>query len=303
MIRRPPRSTRTDTLFPYTTLCRSRRLPPCALLVLAAMLAAPAQADEGALAYDGNMLAGADLAPDAALRTPPASTGFLQDSEVNEDILLPAACPQDDDPGHSWPRDYFGVAVGAISVPRYSGGGENRVLPGFYVRGRVDGYSFSTRGTNLQVNRIRQRSGQRLDWTFGPLINVRSDRSGRTGNAQVDALGKRKLAVEAGFSAGVTHTGVLTSKYDQIGVRLVALKDISGRHGSWLVSPTLEYGTPISKRAFIGVSASVNVYGKGFGDYYYDIDPAGSAASGLPVYSDAGRKATAGKYQIGLAGA
>src|SRR3546814_19082794 len=79
-------------------------------------------------------------------------------------------------------------------------------------------------------------------WTFGPLINVRSDRSGRTGNAQVDALGKRKLAVEAGFSAGVTHTGVLTSKYDQIGVRLVALKDISGRHGSWLVSPTLAYG-------------------------------------------------------------
>src|SRR3546814_2008303 len=28
MIRRPPRSTRTDTLFPYTTLFRSRRLRP-----------------------------------------------------------------------------------------------------------------------------------------------------------------------------------------------------------------------------------------------------------------------------------
>src|SRR3546814_4452578 len=27
MIRRPPRSTRTDTLFPYTTLFRSRRFP------------------------------------------------------------------------------------------------------------------------------------------------------------------------------------------------------------------------------------------------------------------------------------
>src|SRR3546814_1365440 len=27
MIRRPPRSTRTDTLFPYTTLFRSRRSP------------------------------------------------------------------------------------------------------------------------------------------------------------------------------------------------------------------------------------------------------------------------------------
>src|SRR3546814_11464001 len=29
MIRRPPRSTRTDTLFPYTTLFRSPPLQPC----------------------------------------------------------------------------------------------------------------------------------------------------------------------------------------------------------------------------------------------------------------------------------
>src|SRR3546814_8283064 len=29
MIRRPPRSTRTDTLFPYTTLFRSSRSQPC----------------------------------------------------------------------------------------------------------------------------------------------------------------------------------------------------------------------------------------------------------------------------------
>src|SRR3546814_12894989 len=36
MIRRPPRSTRTDTLFPYTTLCRSKALAlvlvTCALI-------------------------------------------------------------------------------------------------------------------------------------------------------------------------------------------------------------------------------------------------------------------------------
>src|SRR3546814_3103352 len=31
MIRRPPRSTRTDTLFPYTTLFRSRRSPGLAV--------------------------------------------------------------------------------------------------------------------------------------------------------------------------------------------------------------------------------------------------------------------------------
>src|SRR3546814_13827504 len=49
MILRPPRSTRTDTLFPYTTLCRSRRtaaqesarhLRRCHLLVAGARLMA-----------------------------------------------------------------------------------------------------------------------------------------------------------------------------------------------------------------------------------------------------------------------
>src|SRR3546814_5982487 len=35
MIRQPPRSTRTDTLFPYTTLCRSARSLKCVLIRLA----------------------------------------------------------------------------------------------------------------------------------------------------------------------------------------------------------------------------------------------------------------------------
>src|SRR3546814_10382286 len=39
MIRRPPRSTRTDTLFPYTTLFRSRRYNQVRRVVIAADLA------------------------------------------------------------------------------------------------------------------------------------------------------------------------------------------------------------------------------------------------------------------------
>src|SRR3546814_1887558 len=59
MIRRPPRSTRTDTLFPYTTLFRSRRRPahaevasaaPCAILVAALLPSAIAHLWHGAAA-------------------------------------------------------------------------------------------------------------------------------------------------------------------------------------------------------------------------------------------------------------
>ena len=286
-----------------TPLFRSVR-PKLSISLLAALAvigfaAAPAAAEEAAvpaapIANDREELALGAEQP----------TQYLQDvSDIDDDILLPAARDDDDDPERKWSRNYISVAAGVLSTPSYNGSDERRILPAFYVRGRYDGYSFSTRGTNFQVDLIRHRRGQTTDYKFGPIINLRGDRTSGIKDAQVEALGEKKLAVEVGFFTGVTHTGVITSDYDQIGFRFVALKDVSGRHGSWAASPTIDYGTPLSKRAYLGVSASVNFYGKGFGRYYYDIDALGSAASGLPVYTGAGRKATAGKYTLGLAGA
>src|SRR3546814_18881321 len=45
MIRRPPRSTRTDTLFPYTTLFRSPRFPSCSEIATALVNSAKDGAD------------------------------------------------------------------------------------------------------------------------------------------------------------------------------------------------------------------------------------------------------------------
>ena len=272
----------------------ARALPLLAALAFAGFAAAPAAAED-ALPLER-------IAPDDALLTPGDQTArYVQDGDIDENILLPAA--REDDSDRKWSRDYIAIAGGVLSSPDYNGSDDRRILPAFYVRGRVSGYSFSTRGTNFQVDLIRHRRGQTTDYKFGPIINLRGDRTSGIKDAQVEALGEKKLAVEVGFFTGVTHTGVITSAYDQIGFRFVALKDVSGRHGSWAASPTIDYGTPLSKRAYLGVSASVNFYGKGFGRYYYDIDALGSAASGLPVYTGAGRKATAGKYTLGLAGA
>lgn len=285
-----------------TTLFRFAFATPLAAAL--AVIAVPAAAEDTAPPYD--LPPAAEPAPIAPLAPAPvdAPVAYLQDSgDIDENILFPAARPQDDREDRTYARDYFAIAGGVITVPSYNGSDERNVLPAFYFRGRYKGYSFSTRGTNFQVDLIRQKRGQRTDIKFGPIINLRSDRTGRIKDAQVEALGDRKMAVELGVSAGVTQSGIITSQYDQLGLRVVALKDISGRHGSWVVSPTLDYGTPLSKRAYVGVSASFNVYGKGFGRYYFDVDPVGSAASGLPVYTGASRKATLGKYTIGIAGA
>ncbi|KTE37487.1 MULTISPECIES: MipA/OmpV family protein [unclassified Sphingopyxis] len=270
-------------------------------LMLAA--AAPAQAMDGPLGYDLAALGGSEVAPGLPAPVLPAPAAYLQDREIDEAILLPTASPEGDDDDRKWARDYISIAGGVITAPSYNGSDDRVILPGFYLRGRLGGFAFSTRGTNFQVDLIRQKRGQKTDFKFGPIINLRSDRTGRIKDAQVEALGEKKMAVELGISTGITHTGVVTSGYDQVGVRLVGLYDVSDKHGSWVVSPTVDYGTPLSKRAFIGVSASMNVYGKGFGRYYFDVDPLGAAASGLPVYNRAGGKITAGKYTLGVAGA
>ena len=288
-----------DLTMPFR-MGRPLRSFPLFAMLAAAGLAAPAAAEEAPLPYELPAPVDTELAP--GIDEPPAR--YLQNTDIDENILLPGARTDDDDDSErKWSRDYVAVAVGVLNSPDYNGSDDRRFLPAFYIRGRYEGFSFSTRGTNLQVDLIRHRRGQKVDWKLGPIISLRADRTGSVRDPQVDALTDRKMAVELGVFTGVTKTGIVTSAYDQLGVRLVALKDISGRHGSWTASPTIDYGTPLSKRAFVGISASMNIYGKGFGRYYFDVDPLGSAASGLPVYTGAGKGATIGKYTLGLAGA
>src|SRR3546814_17127642 len=101
MIRRPPRSTRTDTLFPYTTLCRSqfglaiglftvvplydpferRRMIVATLLLLAAAAAAHSLATALPLLWATAFLIGLAccsaqlMKPYAPLRAPPGRAG------------------------------------------------------------------------------------------------------------------------------------------------------------------------------------------------------------------------------------
>src|SRR3546814_12237341 len=87
MIRRPPRSTRTDTLFPYTTLFRSapapvlshkRRLPPCR--------------------KGRAMLNGPLLVTDRLILRPPAAEDFDAFAEMCAEVetmtYLGGACPR-----------------------------------------------------------------------------------------------------------------------------------------------------------------------------------------------------------------
>jgi MipA family protein len=185
--------------------------------------------------------------------------------------------------------DRLSIGVGLSSTPSYIGSDSSVLRPTAAIQGQYSGISFNTSGTALYVDAIpgSGKPGWKLE--AGPLVALRLDRNGRINDPSVAALGQRRKALELGGSIGVHRTGVITSDYDTLTFSLSYQHDVTDAHRSYVMSPEIDYDTPLSEHAFVTLSLSADYVGKRFGDYYYDIDAAGSAASGLPLYTGADR--------------
>lgn len=196
-----------------------------------------------------------------------------------QDQAVPAVDPQ---------ADSITIGVGAAYLPSYEGSDDYSVTPAALIRGRISNFAFFSRGTNLFIDALPDSSENGWDMEFGPVANLRRDRSSGIKDARVMALGKIGEAFELGAWAGIAKTGVLTSAYDNLSFRVSYLADLGDSHKSYTITPAIEYGTPLSTTAYAGISVSADYVGKGYGRTYYGISPAGAAASGLPAYTLSG---------------
>lgn len=192
------------------------------------------------------------------------------------------------------------IGLGAGYAPTYEGSDDYRIIPGGVVRGKVGGHSFYTRGLQLYLDAIPEADGPGLHVAVGPVVGLRLNRTSGIKDAQVRALGKLDTAYEVGAFAGIGQTGVITSDYDNLSFRVAYLTDVGNAHESHIITPSIEYGTPLSRQTFVGLSLSADFVGDGYADYYFDVTPAGSLASGLAAYdADGGFKS----WTVSLAGA
>ncbi len=196
------------------------------------------------------------------------------------------------------------IGAGAAIVPSYEGSDNYRILPIAQARGKVHDFSFWTRGTALYVDAIPDPTGPSWDVEFGPMVNVRLDRSnGKVmRDAAVRLLGERDVAVEIGGFVGIGKTGVITSDYDSLSARVAVSKDVAGAHESYVVTPAIEYFTPLSTTAFAGIGMSAEYVGKKYGGYYFDITPEQSLTSGLAAYDRAGNDSGFRRLNLNFAG-
>jgi len=186
-------------------------------------------------------------------------------------------------------RDTLTVAGGIGITADYEGSDDYRLIPAAAIRGRHHGIAFTTRGAYLYVD-VVPRGTSKLDVEFGPAIGARFNKRRHIHDDIVELLPKTNTAIEAGGFAGIGVNG-LTNPYDRLSFRVDVLHDIGNAHESTVISPNVEFSTPVSRSTYIGLNAGMEFVSNRYADYYYSITPAASLASGLPVFdADGGMK-------------
>jgi len=183
--------------------------------------------------------------------------------------------------------DSITIGAGGVYLPDYEGSDHYvfRGVPG--AIGSVGGFSFTIAGNRASVDLIPNKPGPTWDIQAGPIAVVNFNRSSLSGidDPRIRALGKRSLAVEVGGFVGLGKTGVITSDYDRLSVSVSYRKGITGAHRAGIWSPSINYFTPLSRKAGVGLFGSAEYAERGYGRAYFDVDAAQSIASGLPVFS------------------
>jgi len=184
-------------------------------------------------------------------------------------------------------RDTVTIGVGAVVTPRYEGSDDYQIVPGGAIRGQVSGVSFSSSGTGVFADLIPSSGGTGWKFVAGPVAHLTLNRGINriVRDPQIVALGKVPITVELGGHAGFSRTGVITSPYDVFTVDVAVTHDVGGVHKSLIVTPSVNYGTPLSRKVFVGISASGTYVGRGYGQRYFGVTAPQSLASGLAVFS------------------
>ncbi len=183
-------------------------------------------------------------------------------------------------------RDTFTLAGGIATLPQYEGSDDYRFLPAASVRGQYHGISFSTRGLALYVDLIPDRGDVSI--SAGPVIGFKLGRKPKNiDDDYVAKLPRLKTAIELGGYVGIAKKG-LTNPYDSLGLEVAVTRDVANAHRSTVVSPALNFSTPLSLTTFVSLSAGADFVSNRYADYYFGISPAASLASGLPAYNPSG---------------
>ena len=185
------------------------------------------------------------------------------------------------------------VGIGIGVTTSYDGARDYKLIPGGTLRGTVSGHDFQLNGLQLFVDAIPNDPQRKIDIEFGPVTGVRFNRTGDVSDSRIAALGELDTAIEMGARGSVGMRGVL-NRSDKLALAVTGVWDVAGSHRSYVIGPSVEYSSLAGRRTFLRMAINTEFVGKRYADYYFGINAAGAAASGLSAYKPGGGLASIG---------
>ena len=183
-------------------------------------------------------------------------------------------------------KDIVTVGAGGVYLPDYEGASHYRFTAAPAAIGTFKGFNFELIGNRLDVDLIRDSRNSKYDIQLGPLVvyDIYRDTLSDIHDPRVRALGKVDDEFELGGYVGFGKTGIITSPYDKLSASISYRHDVSGVSDSAIVTPSVNYLTPLSLKSAVAFFATADHVGRGYGQTYFGVTPGQSLASGLPVY-------------------
>jgi outer membrane protein len=213
-----------------------------------------------------------------------AAPAYAQDIPVPPDPVAAPAADADFD------GDSLTIGGGAVYLPQYEGSDDYGFYPAPAATGSYKGFSFQLVGNRFSADLVPDKSASGIDFQFGPVavLNLYRSNMKSIDDVRIRALGDLDRAIELGGYVGIGKTGVITSPYDRLSFSISYRKDVNDVHSSGILAPTINYLTPLSRKAAVGIFASAERAERGYARTYFSISPAQAIASGLPVYNARG---------------
>ncbi len=185
--------------------------------------------------------------------------------------------------------------IGVATIPEYEGADKMDIIP--FVNGRLTlGERYiAIEGVTLRANVIATEG-----FEFGPVANLTFGRDAKIKSTAVAGLGKIDEAYEIG---GFAAASLAVGDNGRARLSVQAVHDVSNVHDGWIATASAGYSHQIGKRFTLAAEATASYADDKYARTYYSVMPAGTLASGLPVYAakgglkDVGATLTA-SYQV-----
>jgi len=194
----------------------------------------------------------------------------------------PDTLPEPVEEGSALDGDWIQLGVGVAYGADYDGSDDYKAFPLPLIQGSVGGIGIQPRPAGVALDFV-QDGDSRVSYSLGPVLRVRTSRTGDIEDPVVAAAGELDTAIEVGPTAGISYSGVL-HPYDSISAGVDVRWDVAGAHEGRTISPSITYFTPLSRGAAVSLALSAEHADDKFNSYYFSVTPGQALASGLPVY-------------------